>query len=97
MEVEERDVYPIVEELIGAEKAASAEKEHNTARDDLARLADHMTDASFTEAIQTLTNDIRHHVSEEENEIFPQLRKNAAADIAALGSPEDLEEEVEAS
>ena len=96
MEVEERDVYPIVEDHLGEEKSAAVEHEHNNARNHLSRVADHVNDVLFAEAIEALTNDIQHHVAEEENKIFPTLRRVAADEIAALGDPEDIEDEVEA-
>ena len=40
MEVEERDVYPLVQEHLGSAKSDEAEKEHNEARDLLAQLKD---------------------------------------------------------
>jgi len=94
MEVEEREVYPLVEEFLGQAKASEAENEHNKARDDLARAVDAVATGDFQQAIETLTADISHHVQEEEGDIFPQLRQKAARDVEALGDPEDAEAEV---
>jgi len=95
MEVEEREVYPLVEEFLGQDKAAEAENEHNKAREDLARAVETVGSDDFQQAIQVLTGDISHHVQEEEGEVFPQLRQKAGSAIDALGDPEDVEAEVE--
>ncbi|MCU1344296.1 MAG: Hemerythrin [Acidimicrobiia bacterium] len=97
MEVEEREVYPLVEEYVGQDQAVEAEGEHDKARAGLARAVEAVGTDAFREAIEALTADISHHVEEEEGEgeIFPQLREKAARDIEALGDPEDVEDEVE--
>lgn len=95
MEVEEREVYPLVEEYVGQDQAGEAEDEHDKARAGLARAVEAVGTDAFRQAIEALTADISHHVEEEEGEIFPQLREKAARDIEALGDPEDVEEEVE--
>jgi iron-sulfur cluster repair protein YtfE (RIC family) len=95
MDVEEERIYPIIDERIGASKAREAQKEHDTARDDVAQLVEQADSDGFAAALAQFKADINHHVSEEENELFPQLREKAADDIAALGDPEQLEDEVE--
>lgn len=95
MEVEERDVYPIVEEHLGETKANEAENEHNEARDLLSRLADGLDDDTFEAMVESLKSAIQHHVTEEEGEIFPALRERAADEIAALGDAEAVEAEVD--
>ncbi len=94
MEVEERDVYPLVEEHLGEQKADQAEGEHDLARTALTDAADEVNGDGFIAAIETLTAAIGRHVQEEESEIFPQLRAKAADDVAALGDPDQLEAEV---
>ena len=95
MEVEERDVYPIVQEHLGDAKAEEAEHEHNAARDLLAQLADRLDEDDFDSTVESLRTAIQHHVTEEESENYPALRERAAEEIAALGDADELESEVE--
>ena len=95
MDVEEERIYPLVAEQIGSSKAREAQREHDTARDDVAQLLEQADSDGFAAALAQFKNDISHHVSEEENELFPQLREKAPSEIAALGDPEQLEDEVE--
>ena len=95
MDVEEERLYPIVDDRLGSDKAREAQKEHDTARDDLAQLVGQADSDGFAVALAQFKADISHHVSEEENEMFPQLREQAADAIAALGDPDQLEDEVE--
>jgi iron-sulfur cluster repair protein YtfE (RIC family) len=95
MDVEEERIYPIVDERLGSNKALEAQKEHDTARNDVAQLVEQADSDGFAAALAQFKTDISHHVSEEENEMFPQLREQAADDIAALGDPEQVEDEVE--
>jgi iron-sulfur cluster repair protein YtfE (RIC family) len=95
MDVEEERLYPIVDERLGSDKASEANREHDVAREDLARLVEQADGDGFAEALNQFKTDIGHHVSEEENEIFPELRAKAADDIAALGDPHQLENEVQ--
>jgi iron-sulfur cluster repair protein YtfE (RIC family) len=95
MDVEEERLYPIVDDRLGSDKAREAQKEHDTARDDVAQLVEYADADGFAVALAQFKADISHHVSEEENEMFPQLREHAADAIAALGDPEQVEDEVE--
>ena len=95
MDVEEERLYPIVEERLGSDVSRQANAQHDTARDDLARLADQADRPGFAAALAQFKEDIGNHVSEEENVIFPRLRANAAQDIADLGDLHRLEDEVQ--
>jgi len=95
MDVEEERIYPIVDERLGSAKAREAQKEHDTARDDVASLVEQADSDGFAAALAQFKTDISHHVSEEEGELFPQLRAKAADDIAALGDPHQVEDEVQ--
>jgi hemerythrin-like domain-containing protein len=95
MDVEEERVYPIIDERLGSERAQAANDEHNAARDDLARLTDEYDRDGFASALAKFKQDIQHHVQEEEQQIFPELRTKAAEEIADLGDPEQVEREVE--
>lgn len=96
MAVEERFVYPLARQVVGEEDEQGAENEHDLARDGLATLRRLKDEPGFGAAVEMLQGGIGHHVQEEENEIFPQLREQAADELAALGSPEELESQVRA-
>jgi hemerythrin-like domain-containing protein len=96
MEVEEREVYPLVQATLGAQKADEAESEHNAARSTVAQATESIENDAFLSSVETLTQQLNHHVEEEENEIFPALRRDVSDEIAALGDAEQVEDDVEA-
>jgi iron-sulfur cluster repair protein YtfE (RIC family) len=96
MAVEEERVYPIVEEALGADKAREAESEHDTSREDMAAMVEQVDSQSFAAALAKFKEGISHHVQEEEQQLFPQLRAKASADIAALGDAHEVEDDVKA-
>ena len=95
MAVEEKFVYPIVSATMGDSKESEAENEHDETRSGLEQLRILIADDGFTDAVATLADGLNHHVQEEETEIFPTLKREAAAELAKLGDPEALEEQVE--
>jgi iron-sulfur cluster repair protein YtfE (RIC family) len=90
MGVEERFLYPVVEEVIGQEEQQEAQKEHDLARDGLRKLREFSRLPGFGAAVDMLKAGILHHVQEEEEELFPRLRADAPEEITELGAPEDL-------
>ena len=94
MAVEEERVYPIVEERLGTDKAREAQREHDTARNDLAKMTADVDSNGFAAALAKFKEGISHHVTEEEGELFPQLRREAGDEIAALGEAHDVEDDV---
>ena len=95
MEVEERRVYPMIEEHLGEDKATGAEAEHDKARDGLAKLTEVIDQPAFGAALGEFKGNLAHHVTEEETNLFPALRTRASSEIAALGDAEEVEEEVQ--
>jgi hemerythrin-like domain-containing protein len=86
MEIEEADVYPLVAELVGSEDAEEATNEHGLAREGLASLQQLVDKPGFGAAVAMLTAGIKHHVKEEEQEIFPDLkRKLDRTQLSELG------------
>jgi hemerythrin superfamily protein len=86
MEIEEADVYPVVARELGAEEVDEAENEHKLARDGLAQLRSLVDKPGFGAAVAMLTAGIKHHVKEEETEIFPRLKKHLERDeLSRLG------------
>jgi len=80
MEIEERDIYPVVERVVGAEEAKEAGVEHGLAREGLADLRRLVDEPGFGAAVAMVTAGIKHHVKEEEQEIFPELKRKIDRD-----------------
>jgi hemerythrin superfamily protein len=75
-QVEEELLYPwLRENLDDEEMVEEAQIEHNTAKDLIAQIesAD-AVDTAFNAKVKVLSEYIKHHVKEEENEIFPEVR-----------------------
>jgi iron-sulfur cluster repair protein YtfE (RIC family) len=94
MALEERYVYPIVQAAVGAEEETGAENEHELTRAGLDKMRELASEPGFVAAVEMVQTGISHHVEEEENTIFPRLRKKAAKEIEALGDAAELEESV---
>ena len=75
MEIEERDIYPVVQRVVGKEEAEEAGIEHRLAREGLSEVRRLVDEPGFGAAVAMLTAGIRHHVKEEETEVFPELKK----------------------
>jgi hemerythrin-like domain-containing protein len=86
MRIEERDVYPLVAKLVGKDDAEEGEIEHELARTGLRKVKDLVDEPGFGAAVAMLTAGIKHHVKEEEQEMFPALkRKLDRAQLRELG------------
>jgi hemerythrin-like domain-containing protein len=86
MEIEERDIYPVVQRVVGEEEAEEAGVEHRLAREGLSELQRLVDEPGFGAAVAMLTAGIRHHVREEEQEVFPELKRKIDRDeLAELG------------
>jgi hemerythrin-like domain-containing protein len=86
MQIEESLVYPLVAQRVGKEEEAEAEIEHRLARDGLSQLSELVGEPGFGAAVAMVTAGIKHHVKEEETELFPALRaKLDRAELADLG------------
>jgi hemerythrin superfamily protein len=85
---EEVLVYPKVEREVDAEQAEHARKEHADAEETLARLEKlDADDPSFDDELATLMAEIRHHIEEEEGEMFAHMRQVIDADeLRTLGA-----------
>jgi hemerythrin-like domain-containing protein len=75
MDFEEREIYPLVAEEIDEEAAEEAGTEHELAREGLAEVNRLVDEPGFGAAVAMLTAGIRHHVKEEEREMFPSLKR----------------------
>ena len=84
--IEEEIFYPAALEIDDVESLLNeAEVEHNTAKDLIATL-DSMdaSDPMFSATFTVLSEYIKHHVKEEEGELFPKVKKSDL-DLDALG------------
>jgi hemerythrin superfamily protein len=89
--IETEIFYPAVREAAGKEEIEDlldeAEVEHDTVRELIRKLesmdpTDDKRQAHFT----VLMEYVKHHVKEEEKEMFPQVKKLAELDLQALGA-----------
>ena len=80
MEIEERDIYPVVHRVVGEEEAEEAGIEHGLVREGLADLRRLVDEPGFGAVVAMLTAGIRHHVKEEETEVFPELKQKIDRD-----------------
>jgi hemerythrin superfamily protein len=90
-QIEEELLYPQAKEAFGGEEESEdlvneAEVEHGTAKDLIARIEGMSSDDEHFKATVTVLGEyIKHHVKEEEGELFPQLKKTDL-DLKELGS-----------
>jgi hemerythrin superfamily protein len=85
---EEVLVYPKVEDQVSAEEVEHARKEHAEAEETLQQLEKlDADDPAFDDELATLMGEIRHHIEDEEGEMFAQMRQVMDADeLRKLGA-----------
>jgi hemerythrin-like domain-containing protein len=85
---EEVIVYPKVEDQVSAEEVEHARQEHAEAEETLARLEKlDADDPDFDDNLATLMDEIRHHIEDEEGEMFAHMREVMPADeLRKLGA-----------
>ena len=85
---EEVLVYPKVENKVSAEEVEHARKEHAEAEETLQRLEKlDADDPAFDDELATLMSEIRHHIEDEEGEMFAHMRQTIDADeLRTLGA-----------
>ena len=73
---EEVLVYPMVEDKVSSEEVEHARKEHAEAEETLARLEKlDADDPRFDDELAELMSEIRHHIEDEEGEMFAHMRQ----------------------
>src|SRR5918912_2626136 len=84
---EEVLVYPQVEDKVSAEEVEHARKEHAQAEETLKRLEKLDADSpDFDDELATLMKEIRHHIEDEEGEMFAHMRQSMERDeLVKLG------------
>jgi hemerythrin superfamily protein len=86
MEIEETAIYPLVSARVDKEDSKEARIEHGLARDGLVKLRELVDEPGFGAAVAMITAGIKHHVKEEEHEVFPALKQKLDRDeLRALG------------
>ncbi len=85
---EEVLVYPQVTAKVSAEEVEHARKEHAEAEETLHRLEKlDADDPAFDDELATLMEEIRHHIEDEEGEMFAHMRQAIAPDeLRKLGA-----------
>ena len=88
MELEEQVVYPRMEPVTGARAVEEGITEHELARKSLAEMLTLAPeDPGFGAALESVKAGIEHHVEEEEQDVFPKLRKQGEAQLAEMATP----------
>lgn len=84
--IEEEIFYPACDGKVEEDLLKEAHVEHDAAKLLMAEIeaGDGQSDDFFDAKVQVLSEEIDHHVKEEEGELFPQVRK-ADIDLKALG------------
>jgi len=98
-QLEEELFYPPVREATGEDALLDeAEVEHQSAKDLIAQIKEMSPeDALFDAKVTVLGEYIKHHVKEEQNEMFPKIR-GSELDVAELGEQmRARKEEIESS
>jgi hemerythrin superfamily protein len=73
---EEVLVYPLVDDKVSKEEADHAREEHAEAEETLKRLEKlDADDPAFDDALAELMKEIRHHIEDEEGEMFAHMRE----------------------
>jgi iron-sulfur cluster repair protein YtfE (RIC family) len=86
MRIEERLVYPLIPRVLSDQVAEEAETEHGLARSGLAELKKLQDAPGFGGAVAMLNAGVKHHVKEEEHEVFPKLKANLdRTELSELG------------
>jgi hemerythrin superfamily protein len=88
MDLEEQTLYPAMRGVTGDEEVEEGVTEHGLVRralDELMGLAP--DEPGFGAALDAVKAGIEHHVKDEEDEVFPQLRKDGEQVLAEVATP----------
>jgi len=83
--IEEEIFYPAAREAVEGDLMNEADEEHHVAKFLIAELENmDSADEHYAAKFKVLSENVRHHIREEEGEMFPQV-KDADLDLDALG------------
>lgn len=86
MAIEEELIYPLIATRVGKDEEQEARTEHGLARAGLAQMVELVDEGGFGAAVAMVTAGIKHHVKEEETELFPKLKsKLDGEELSGLG------------
>ena len=71
MAIEEALVYPLVARRVDKEEADEGSIEHGLARDGLAKMSELVDEPGYGAAVAMVTAGLKHHVKDEETDMFP--------------------------
>lgn len=77
---EEQYLYPAARRVLGDEEVDHELKEHAEAEEIMKKIEKADDDATFDELVSALIKDIRHHISDEEEDLLPELREKCPHD-----------------
>jgi iron-sulfur cluster repair protein YtfE (RIC family) len=83
MRIEEQLLYPLVARVVGQEEAEEAGIEHGLVREGLKQMRTLVDEPGFGAVVEMLKAGIKHHVREEEKEIFPELKREVDRETLA--------------
>lgn len=90
-QVEEEIFYPEVKDQAGSEElrnlVSHSQDEHNTVKEVIADLrARDVDEEAYETKMNVLMEDVRHHIEEEESDLFPLAQKEENIDWDEMGS-----------
>ena len=87
-QIEEEIFYPAFKAAVkDKELIPEATVEHQTLKDLIAQIKDVEPDGEIYDAkVKVLSEYVKHHVKEEQNEIFPKAKEAKKLDLVALGT-----------
>ena len=88
MQLEEQALYPRIAGVVGDEAVQEADNEHDLARNGIDQmLALAPDEPGFGAALESVKAGIEHHVEEEEDEMFPKLRRDGSNVLDEIATP----------
>ncbi len=86
--LEEEIVYPVLRDRVDPNMAEEAEKEHQALKELIARVEQmEPDDSEISNVMQEIERNLRHHVEEEEQQVFPKMQAQVGDDdLYTLGN-----------
>lgn len=85
--LEEEIIYPVLRDRVDANMAEEGEKEHQEVKELIARVREmEPGDPEISNVMREIERNLRHHVEEEEQEVFPKMEAQVGDDLYPLGN-----------